>query len=325
MNTVHVPPPPIPPQAREESWTKTIKVDMASLWIYLAAQTGLSTILSLIVMIVLGVFSVFLSYHTYWVTYEAASNLVILIVAVLSGMLAIVYAGNKFKYPVFDQLKNTKYKKTDLFCGVLLCYGFSVPLSMLVSLLSMLLERLGLYLPATGNSTNIFWQSELIYFIAVVIAAPLLEELIFRGILMGSLKKYSPAFALVFSALCFGLMHMNLYQGISVFGMGLAMGFMYLKSGSLQVPVFMHMVNNLIAMIAGWVPDSMGFLLDGLLMILMLGGWIYFGVSLKDWKRIFAHDPSQAALWKITVRQVSFWLLAAVFIVMSVLAILGIA
>ena len=50
----------------------------------------------------------------------------------------------------------------------------------------------------------------LLMFIALVIAAPILEELIFRGIMLdGLLRIYSPTKAVIVSSLLFGLIHLN--------------------------------------------------------------------------------------------------------------------
>ena len=79
----------------------------------------------------------------------------------------------------------------------------------------------------------------------VIIAAPLLEEILFRGIILdGFLKRYSPAKAIVWSSLLFGLIHLNPWQFIAAFTIGLATGWIYWKCKSLLPCIIIHFVTN---------------------------------------------------------------------------------
>lgn len=83
-------------------------------------------------------------------------------------------------------------------------------------------------------------------FITVVIVAPLLEELIFRGIILeGFLRNYSPVKAILWTNLLFGLAHMNPWQFVGAFLMGIFISWVYYKSRNLALPVFIHFINNL--------------------------------------------------------------------------------
>lgn len=83
--------------------------------------------------------------------------------------------------------------------------------------------------------------------VAIVLAAPILEEFVYRGILFsGLLKKgwsFIPAAAL--TSLLFAAMHLNWAQGVNAFFIGMiAAGFYYL-TGDLRVPILFHLMNNL--------------------------------------------------------------------------------
>jgi membrane protease YdiL (CAAX protease family) len=80
------------------------------------------------------------------------------------------------------------------------------------------------------------------------IAAPVLEEFFFRGILLkGLLRNYRPAVAIGQSALLFGLMHMSPAQSIATALMGVLSGWLYYRTGSLRLCIGLHMLNNLLA------------------------------------------------------------------------------
>lgn len=81
---------------------------------------------------------------------------------------------------------------------------------------------------------------------ATVIMAPLMEELFFRGAIQGHLmrKWKNPIWAIVVSSLLFGVIHGNPVQIFFAFLTGLALGWMYYRTGSLLPGMLMHFVNN---------------------------------------------------------------------------------
>lgn len=93
--------------------------------------------------------------------------------------------------------------------------------------------------------------SSVIRVLAVVLAGPLLEELIFRGLAFGFLLKTrlgGPG-AIVVTALVWSLLHWNyspLVIGI-IFVQGLILGLARWKSGSVYLPIFLHILWNLYA------------------------------------------------------------------------------
>lgn len=91
-------------------------------------------------------------------------------------------------------------------------------------------------------------QNGVFSFITVVIAAPVLEELIFRGIILnGFLKIYSPVKSILISSILFGLIHFNPWQFIGAFIIGIFSGWVFYKTGKLLLSILIHFVNNLLA------------------------------------------------------------------------------
>lgn len=78
----------------------------------------------------------------------------------------------------------------------------------------------------------------------VCVIAPVCEELLFRGLLLGRLRPYGERFALAASALCFGLFHGNLNQFFYAFVLGLVLGGLMLVTGSLRQTVLLHALVN---------------------------------------------------------------------------------
>ena len=87
--------------------------------------------------------------------------------------------------------------------------------------------------------------SYIFIFISSCIMAPFFEEILYRGILLnGLLKKYSYKKAIIYSALIFGIAHMNLPQGINAFLLGVIIGLAYYYTRSIYVCMGMHFANN---------------------------------------------------------------------------------
>lgn len=80
-----------------------------------------------------------------------------------------------------------------------------------------------------------------------VLLAPVSEELIFRGVTMRQAKKTLPFWAAnIFQAFLFGAFHMNMIQGIYAFCLGLLLGYICEKSGSIYNSIFLHFLFNLL-------------------------------------------------------------------------------
>lgn len=84
--------------------------------------------------------------------------------------------------------------------------------------------------------------------LSVALVAPVFEELLFRGIILdGFLKRYRPTVAIFWSALIFGVAHLDPVQGTAAFFVGLLLGWLFWKTGSLFLCMLMHILNNLLA------------------------------------------------------------------------------
>ena len=102
----------------------------------------------------------------------------------------------------------------------------------------------------------------LMYF-QTLITAPIFEELLFRGIILnGLLNKYknSSKKAIIYSAMVFGLVHLNIPQGINACIGGIILGFIYCYTKSMKLSIFAHFINNLITFVP--VPESLIFKLS---------------------------------------------------------------
>lgn len=102
------------------------------------------------------------------------------------------------------------------------------------------------------------WQGRLAVAVIAIVAAPLAEELIFRGCLYRILKQYGGRyFALGFSALIFAVIHAHLPSLGGLFILAVALALVYEYTGSLWAPILMHaLFNGMTVVIALLAPEA---------------------------------------------------------------------
>jgi membrane protease YdiL (CAAX protease family) len=93
-------------------------------------------------------------------------------------------------------------------------------------------------------NTEILGESFWINLIFAVLLAPILEELVFRKYLCEKLLPLGEGYAVIISALVFGLIHGNVFQCFYCIANGLLWGYIYVKTGKLRYTIAGHMLMN---------------------------------------------------------------------------------
>jgi membrane protease YdiL (CAAX protease family) len=139
---------------------------------------------------------------------------------------------------------NVKWKKGKTKLNIMFLFA------LITITLIILLEPITELIPIPESILEVFKemiQPNIFSFLTIVVAAPILEELFFRGIILeGFLRNYKPWKAIIWSALVFGMAHFNPWQTIGATIMGLLLGWAYVKTKSLWPGVLIHFLNNLI-------------------------------------------------------------------------------
>jgi len=90
--------------------------------------------------------------------------------------------------------------------------------------------------------------------ISVGIVAPIAEEFLMRGVVLNRLLGYVRVLpALFIQAALFGILHLNLLQGMYAGVLALLMGYIYLKYGSLLMTILFHITMNTLSIV---IPES---------------------------------------------------------------------
>ncbi|MEE9558981.1 MAG: CPBP family intramembrane glutamic endopeptidase [Candidatus Brocadiales bacterium] len=93
-----------------------------------------------------------------------------------------------------------------------------------------------------------------------ILIGPVTEELLFRGFLQPALRDVLGGVkAILFTSFLFALVHFNLYIFIQIFILGLLLGYLYEKTGTLAAPVAVHILHNSVSLCALlWIKQSEG-------------------------------------------------------------------
>ena len=93
-------------------------------------------------------------------------------------------------------------------------------------------------------------KSPMTSLIQVCILAPIIEEILMRGVVLGGLKNsYGTVTALLISAMLFACLHFNMVQTLSAFVCGIVLGLLYIKTSSIFCCMIAHGGYNLISYI----------------------------------------------------------------------------
>lgn len=108
--------------------------------------------------------------------------------------------------------------------------------------ISLLAPNVSMYI--TTTPTEITAIEIILMLISTAVIPGIVEEIMFRGIMLTNLMPYGKGMAIVCSAFLFGLMHMNPSQFFYTTLMGLVLGYIYVRTKSIWICMIIHFVNN---------------------------------------------------------------------------------
>lgn len=153
---------------------------------------------------------------------------------------------------LFFLLKVTRLKNKDLRIMLPAPWspGFCLPVFLgvanLANLAGALINRLT-GSPATSEMLPSGGQELLVQFLALCVMPAIAEELLFRGAFQGLMRPCGSAAAIFAPALLFGVLHLDLAQGLTAFACGVFLGWLAERSGSILPGMLLHLVNNALA------------------------------------------------------------------------------
>lgn len=149
-----------------------------------------------------------------------------------------------------------KFEKVGFFPG-LLCVLAGAALILLMNApatwVRQALEGVGYESSAVGEDIGGGgWLNFAFDFLGIALLAPMLEEILDRGIILTTLRKYGLGFSAVVSGLLFGLCHLDLSTVVFAIPAGLILGFIYSRTNNLGITIWIHLLNNAFAVLSDY-------------------------------------------------------------------------
>lgn len=165
--------------------------------------------------------------------------------AFIPGLIYLALTKRNVKEIIFAN--HVKFEK--LIPMIFMGLAFSMLANTVSDLMNTNLEMFGLKNTVNFSNEVNSVPEVLLYAVSTAVVPAFAEEFAFRGILMGSLRKYGDVFAIIASSVMFGAMHGNVVQIPFAFMLGLMFGFVDCKTNSVFPSIGIHFLNNFYAVI----------------------------------------------------------------------------
>lgn len=229
--------------------------------------------------------------------------------------------GKKTGQRLRDCLCKPKVPVKTMLRWILICLGITYAGAYVSRMFWMLLQSLtGLELVAQNFAADNTWLSMLTNLVAMIIYAPIFEEMLFRGTILRSMEKGGELPAALIGGILFGLWHTNFDQTIYTAVMGFCAAVLYLKTRTLFAPMLMHAFMNTIGAVQSLFMGSfnpyemmeltteeemMNYILQnaGSVAVMMLSGLLVIGImgvgiilliiELVQYKQLFRFEKNE--------------------------------
>lgn len=226
------------------------------------------------------------------------------IVCLLGFSVAGIITTKISRLKLDDVIKIKKTNIADTTKFVLAGMSFTFILNILLSLMNINLSLFGYtnemndYGEVNGIAGNI------IYFVSIAIVPAIIEEFLFRGVILGTLRKYhGDVIAIIVSSVLFGFVHGNFLQTPLTALSGMIMGYLAVKTNSIIPSMILHFINNALAVTSEWLMKAIdnehiyGIVDTVILLVFIVVGLICAISLIKKYKNdLFKFDKPETEL-----------------------------
>lgn len=195
-----------------------------------------------------------------------------IITVIIAFIPILIYRRNEFfQYDI--KIENKKFTSKTVIIGFLILLSVNSALGLFASGLEFVLNKFGLSAVSALEDLDILNELTIPMTIYTCIIAPIFEEFIYRGAVLRSLEKYGRWFAILISAILFGLMHGNFYQIFMATGIGIALGYLATEY-SIKLTILLHMINNtfvgVTSLISSHISENAGNIMNAAIIVISL-------------------------------------------------------
>lgn len=146
---------------------------------------------------------------------------------------------------VYD-IPQHKMKVWQWILAFMIVYGIGISINVVTNIIYFIIRLFDSSFMDTNNLMELMSNMHPLLSVLIIgILAPIIEELVFRKLLIDRLIPYGEAVAVLLPGIIFGIFHGNLQQCFFAAAVGIFFSFIYVKTGKIQYTIFMHMGINL--------------------------------------------------------------------------------
>lgn len=224
----------------------------------------------------------------------------------------LIYA----KQPIKLRLSKASFQVKPRFWGIalLLSVGTLFGLSQINTWFTTALEKIGLKGGGVNVPTMYGWGEYLLSLLVIAVLPAIIEEAVFRGVILNGIKEAGTLRAVLLSGVLFSLFHQNPAQTPYQLICGCLFALLALRSGSIFVPVVMHFFNNAFILSATFfgmpaLPLTVTLLVG---LVALVGGLTWLIFSEKNQRKTAGLKTFYLAAALGVVYNVIMWIMAAV-------------
>lgn len=164
------------------------------------------------------------------------------------------------------------------FFGIIAAIGLCMLSNIINSYVLTFFSEIGLSVPESPQTMVNTPASLAINLFTLAVLPALLEEMIYRGYILQTLRSYGNWFAVIISSLLFSLMHGNLRQIPFAFIVGLVLGALYVITDNIWVSIAVHFTNNAVSVLMEYFGFSLSEEYVGVFYALVIYGLFFVGI-----------------------------------------------
>ncbi len=241
-----------------------------------------------------------------------------------------IYLKTMKEIPDYEISSEKKYSVAEMIMLVFICLAATYLFNIVSVGLNMLIGHLKG--SAVVNPLEVaVTSSNIIYTIIVAcVMAPIVEEIIFRKVMINKLVGYGEKLAIIVSSFAFALFHGNLYQLLYAFVLGAIFAYITIKSGTIKYAVILHIIINLLGsvIIPHFIMSSNKVVVGAttiILFISILAGIMLFirkrkelFPSLKELPEIEGQEKTKVSTVLLSEGMVVFWVASIILILVTI-------
>lgn len=189
------------------------------------------------------------------------SSAIDIIITVIGMLVPFIIFGLKLK-KLSGQAEpvalGAPYKKSLMLPAVVAGVGFCMAGNIVNSYISMFFSSMNVEFTSPDIPMAEGVGGIILTFFRVAVTAAIVEEISFRGFVMGNLRFFGDGFAIAVSSFVFAAMHGNMVQAPFALMAGFALGYLSIKTGTLWTGVIIHAINNSLSVAVYYLGEYYG-------------------------------------------------------------------